>query len=56
MSVRARLAHLRVAVNIVAVAGAADSASQGVGDSQRASAELARLATELQQLVGQFRY
>ena len=46
----------QIAANIVGVAGAADTTSQGVADSQRASSELARLATELQQLVGQFRY
>jgi methyl-accepting chemotaxis protein len=45
----------QIAANIVGVASAATTTSEGVADSQRASSELARLATELQQTVGQFR-
>jgi hypothetical protein len=45
-----------IAQNIIGVAQAAQSTSGGAADSQRAAAELARMATELQALVGQFRH
>ena len=42
--------------NISGVAEAAHSVSTGATDTQTASAELARMAAELQQLVGEFKY
>jgi methyl-accepting chemotaxis protein len=45
-----------IASNIAGVAMAAQTTSAGVTQSQAAANELARLATELQQLVNQFRY
>lgn len=45
-----------IASNIASVAAAAQTTSSGVIQSQAAANELARLATELQQLVNQFRY
>jgi len=44
-----------IAANIVGVADAAQTTSAGVVQSQGAATELARLSTELRQLVGQFR-
>ena len=44
-----------IAENITGVASAAQSTNAGVGESRRTSDELARLAGELQALVGQFR-
>jgi methyl-accepting chemotaxis protein len=38
------------------VATAAQSTSEGATDTQRASAELSRMASELQGLVGQFKF
>jgi methyl-accepting chemotaxis protein len=43
-----------IAQNIGGVAQAAKSTAEGAGNSQAASAELARMATELQRLVSQF--
>ena len=45
-----------IASNIAGVASAAQTTSAGVTQSQAAANELARLATELQQLVVQFRF
>jgi methyl-accepting chemotaxis protein len=45
-----------IAANIMGVAQAAETTSSGIDDSQRAAGELARLSSELQVLVGQFRY
>jgi methyl-accepting chemotaxis protein len=45
-----------IASNISGVASAAQTTSSGVTQSQAAANELARLATELQQLVTQFRF
>jgi methyl-accepting chemotaxis protein len=45
-----------IAENISGGAAAAESTASGANDSQRASAELARMAAELQQLVGRFTY
>ncbi|MBI1853912.1 MAG: GAF domain-containing protein [Planctomycetes bacterium] len=44
-----------IARNITGVAQAAQSTSTGASDTQRASVELARMATQLRNLVGQFR-
>jgi methyl-accepting chemotaxis protein len=46
----------QVAENIVAVAQAAKSTTQGANDTQTAAGELARMATELQKVVAQFKY
>jgi methyl-accepting chemotaxis protein len=45
-----------IAQNITGVAQAARSTSDGASDSQNASAGLARMASELQQLIARFRY
>ena len=45
-----------IAQNISGVATAAKSTSAGASESQKASGELARMATALQKLVSQFRY
>ncbi len=45
-----------IAQNITGVAQAAQSTSGGAAQTQSASGELSRMATELQQLVGQFKY
>jgi methyl-accepting chemotaxis protein len=45
-----------IAQNISGVATAAKSTSAGAGESQKASGELARMATSLQKLTSQFRY
>jgi len=45
-----------IAKNITSVSVAAQSTSQGAANSQTASAELARMAGELQKLVDQFHY
>ena len=42
--------------NMQAVAAAAESTSSGAADSQQASSELARMAADLQSLVGRFTY
>jgi methyl-accepting chemotaxis protein len=44
-----------VAKNITGVATAAQSTSAGASDSQRAAQSLARMSTELRELVGQFK-
>jgi methyl-accepting chemotaxis protein len=44
-----------VAKNISGVAQAAQSTSTGAGDSQKAALELARMSTELRELVAQFK-
>jgi len=49
-------ASAEIAQNVVAVAEAAQSTSAGASESQKSALELARTATELQRLVGQFRY
>ena len=46
----------QIAENVVAVATAAKSTTQGANDVQTASGELARMAAELQRLVMQFKY
>jgi methyl-accepting chemotaxis protein len=46
----------QVAENIVAVATAAKSTTQGANDTQTAAGELARMAAELQKVVSQFKY
>jgi methyl-accepting chemotaxis protein len=45
-----------VAENIVAVAQAAKSTTQGASDTQTAAGELARMAAELQKIVSQFTF
>ena len=45
-----------IAQNITGVAKAAQSTTEGASDTQRASAELSRMAAELQKLVGQFKF
>jgi methyl-accepting chemotaxis protein len=45
-----------IASNITAVAQAALDTTEGAGNARQAAAELARMAAELQKLVGQFRY
>ena len=45
-----------IALNITAVAQAALGTTEGAGNARQAAAELARMASELQKLVGQFRY
>jgi methyl-accepting chemotaxis protein len=45
-----------IALNITAVAQAALGTTEGAGNARMAAAELARMAAELQKLVGQFRY
>ncbi|MDT4995011.1 MAG: methyl-accepting chemotaxis protein [Actinoplanes sp.] len=45
-----------IAANITAVATAADSARSGVAEARAASAELARMSSDLQKLVLQFQY
>ncbi len=44
-----------IAANITGVAQAAASTTDGVGESQRAAVELARMSGELSELVGRFR-
>jgi methyl-accepting chemotaxis protein len=44
-----------IAANIIAVAAASQQTTQTVGDSQRASAELARMSAEMRGIVGRFR-
>jgi len=44
-----------IAANIMGVAKAAESTTQGATDTQNASGELAKMASELQSLVGQFK-
>jgi methyl-accepting chemotaxis protein len=46
----------QVADNIISVAAAAKNTSSGAANTLTASSELARMAGELQQLVGQFKY
>jgi methyl-accepting chemotaxis protein len=46
----------QIAENIVSVATAAKGTTEGTANTQRAAQELARMATELQGLVGQFKY
>ena len=45
-----------ITANMQAVAQAAESTSSGAADSQQAASELARMAAELQNLVGRFTY
>jgi methyl-accepting chemotaxis protein len=45
-----------IAKNITGVAQAAQSTTQGAGDSQKAAEQLARMSSELRELVGQFKY
>ena len=45
-----------IASSIVGVAEAAQNTANGAGDTQKASAELSRMAADLQKLVGQFNY
>jgi methyl-accepting chemotaxis protein len=45
-----------IAQNISGVASAAQTTTAGVSEAQQAAAELARMSSELQELVGQFRY
>jgi uncharacterized phage infection (PIP) family protein YhgE len=46
----------QIAENIVAVATAAKGTTEGTTDTQKAAQELARMAAELQRLVGQFKF
>ncbi len=46
----------QVAENINSVAGAANSTTEGASNTQSAATELSLMASELQQLVGQFRF
>jgi len=46
----------QIAENVVAVATAAKSTTEGATNTQTAAQELARMAAELQRLVGQFKY
>jgi methyl-accepting chemotaxis protein len=46
----------QIAENITGVAAAAQATTAGIADSQIAANELARMATDLQSVVGQFRY
>jgi methyl-accepting chemotaxis protein len=46
----------QVTENIVAVATAAKSTTEGASNTQTAAQELARMAAELQRLVGQFKF
>jgi len=46
----------QVAENISSVAGAAKSTTEGASNTQSAATELSRMAAELQQLVGRFRF
>jgi methyl-accepting chemotaxis protein len=46
----------QIAENVVAVATAAKSTTQGANDTQTAAGELARMAAELQNLVAHFKY
>ena len=46
----------QIAENVVGVATAAETTTTGVGESQRAAADLARMSEELQGLVGRFQY
>jgi methyl-accepting chemotaxis protein len=52
----AAMGSTEIAQNIVGVATAAQTTSSGVSQSQEAAQELAQLSTELQRLVGEFRY
>ncbi|MGX6600987.1 hypothetical protein ACWKSP_02445 [Micromonosporaceae bacterium Da 78-11] len=45
-----------IAANITGVADAARLTSEGVSQSQQATAELARMSSDLTALVGNFRY
>jgi len=45
-----------IAQNIMAVAHAAGSTTEGANNTHKASAEMSRMAAELEQLVGQFKY
>jgi methyl-accepting chemotaxis protein len=45
-----------IATNVVGVASAAQLTTAGVGESQRAAVDLARMSADLQSLVGTFRY
>jgi methyl-accepting chemotaxis protein len=46
----------QIAHNVGSVAAAAAQTTEGAGNAESASAELARMAQEMRQLVGQFRY
>jgi methyl-accepting chemotaxis protein len=52
----AAMGSTEIAQNIVGVATAAQTTSAGVTQSQGAAQELAQLSTELQRLVGTFRF
>jgi methyl-accepting chemotaxis protein len=52
----AAMGSTEIAQNIVGVATAAQTTSAGVTQSQGAAQELAQLSTELQRLVGEFRF
>lgn len=54
--VEAATGSSEIAHNVESVADAARTTTAGAGDTQRAAQELARMAVELQQLVGRFRY
>ena len=43
-----------IAANIAGVAGAAEQTTQGVGQSTQAITELARMSSDLRELVGRF--
>jgi methyl-accepting chemotaxis protein len=51
------MAVISVSLPVTAgVVSAAEITTTGVGESQRAAADLARMSSELQALVGNFRY
>jgi methyl-accepting chemotaxis protein len=52
----AALGESQVTENITSVAQAARSTSKGAQSTQTAAGELAKMATELQQMVGLFKY
>ncbi|MFO1041493.1 MAG: methyl-accepting chemotaxis protein [Planctomycetaceae bacterium] len=54
--IEATLGSSEIARNISAVAKAAENTTEGAANTQRAGEELSRMATELHQLVGKFRY
>ncbi len=45
-----------IAANVVGVASAAETTTTGVGESQRAAVDLARMSSDLQTLVGRFTF
>ncbi len=52
----AAMGSSETAQNVVGFASAAEATTIGVAESQRAATDLARMSSELQALVGTFRY